>query len=211
MGHLVLLGDSIFDNATYVPGKPAVIDQVRKALGGSWQATLVAVDGNVTIDIERQLARVPADATHFAVSVGGNDALRASSLLHQRAGRVSDGLEMLAEVAQQFRDDYRRMLQQLAGLGKPTILCTIYDAIPILGRAERIALSVFNDVICRVAFGAGVPLVDLRLICTQPDDYSSLSPIEPSHLGGAKIAVALARAAQTHDFQRPGCAVYIDA
>jgi len=29
MTHLVLLGDSIFDNAAYVAGAPAVIDQVR--------------------------------------------------------------------------------------------------------------------------------------------------------------------------------------
>ena len=29
MNHVVLLGDSIFDNASYVPGKPPVIEQLR--------------------------------------------------------------------------------------------------------------------------------------------------------------------------------------
>ena len=29
MRHAVLLGDSIFDNLSYVPGKPAVIEQLR--------------------------------------------------------------------------------------------------------------------------------------------------------------------------------------
>jgi hypothetical protein len=30
MKHVVLLGDSIFDNTVYVPGKPAVIEQLRR-------------------------------------------------------------------------------------------------------------------------------------------------------------------------------------
>ena len=39
-GHLVLLGDSIIDNASYVPGRrPAVIDQVRSRLPEGWSAT----------------------------------------------------------------------------------------------------------------------------------------------------------------------------
>ncbi len=32
MGHVVLLGDSIFDNARYVADRPPVIEQVRRAL-----------------------------------------------------------------------------------------------------------------------------------------------------------------------------------
>lgn len=32
MNHAVLMGDSIFDNASYVPGKLPVIEQLRKSL-----------------------------------------------------------------------------------------------------------------------------------------------------------------------------------
>ena len=32
MSHVVLLGDSIFDNGRYVPGGPSVIEHLRKAL-----------------------------------------------------------------------------------------------------------------------------------------------------------------------------------
>ena len=39
--HLVLLGDSIFDNAAYVPGGPSVIEHLRRILGGDWRATVV--------------------------------------------------------------------------------------------------------------------------------------------------------------------------
>ena len=40
------------------------------------------------------------------------------------------------------------------------------------------------------AFTRGLPLVDLRLICDQDEDYAN--PIEPSVRGGEKIAAAIA-------------------
>src|SRR6476659_6170002 len=86
MGHVVLLGDSIFDNARYVPDRPPVIEQLRRSLPVGWRATLLAVDGHVTNDVERQLCRLPADATHLVVSVGGNDALAESGILRETVG-----------------------------------------------------------------------------------------------------------------------------
>jgi hypothetical protein len=81
MPHVVLLGDSIFDNAAYVAGGPDVIRQLRPKLPEGWRATLLAVDGAVTSGVPNQLARLPSDASHLAISVGGNDALRHSGLL----------------------------------------------------------------------------------------------------------------------------------
>jgi hypothetical protein len=46
--HLVLLGDSIFDNQRYTEGGPSVIDQVKKIVPPDWKASLVAVDGATT-------------------------------------------------------------------------------------------------------------------------------------------------------------------
>jgi hypothetical protein len=70
--HLVLLGDSIFDNRSYVGKRqPSVIDQLKSAIKNQgWNATLVAVDGNVLSDIADQINRVPRDATHLIVSIG---------------------------------------------------------------------------------------------------------------------------------------------
>jgi hypothetical protein len=70
MGHVVLLGDSIFDNARYVPGRPPVVEQLRRYLPPGWRASLLAVDGHGTADVPSQLARLPADATHLFVSTG---------------------------------------------------------------------------------------------------------------------------------------------
>jgi hypothetical protein len=49
---------------------------------------------------------------------------------------------------------------------------------------------VFNDCITRAAFSRGLPVIDLRLICDQDEDYAN--PIEPSVRGGEKIAAAIA-------------------
>ena len=44
--------------------------------------------------------------------------------------------------------------------------------------------------ILRAAAEAGLPVIDLRLVCAAAADYSAISPIEPSVQGGAKIAAA---------------------
>jgi hypothetical protein len=101
------------------------------------------------------------------------------------------------------------MLQALAGIGKPTAVCTVYDAIPGLGAAEQSALAGFNEVILREALLARLPVIDLRLVCDQPGDYSHLSPIEPSMVGGAKIARVIAEMTTTHDFSRGRSTIYV--
>jgi hypothetical protein len=85
----------------------------------------------------------------------------------------------------------------------------VYDAIPGLGPAEQVALAGFNEVILREAFAAGLPVLDLRLVCDQRADYSPLSPIEPSVVGGAKIARVIAEAVTAHDFGRGRSCVYV--
>ena len=193
MAHLVLLGDSIFDNGVYVPGHPDVVRQVRAALPAGWTATLLAVDGAVIRSVPAQLARIPSDATHLAVSVGGNDALGASGVLGARADTVAEAVGMLAQVQAGFAGEYSEMAAQVAALGLPTALCTIYDtrAMEPDHRIIKAALALFNDVITRTAFRLAMPLVDLRLICSEDADYAN--PIEPSAAGGEKIARALAR------------------
>ena len=194
--HIVLLGDSIFDNAAYVPGGPDVVRQLQERLGGGSRASLLAVDGAVVDGVRRQLDRLPADATHLVVSAGGNDALGASGVLREGVRSVAEAVGMLGGVAEAFGRGYGTMLDQVLARGLPTAVCTIYDAnYPEPERKVIVAaLSLFNDAITRAAFARGLPLIDLRLICNEPGDYAN--PIEPSVQGGAKMAVAIARLAE---------------
>lgn len=204
MGHIILLGDSIFDNGVYVPGQPDVVKQLRAALPSGWAATLLAVDGAVTRGVASQLTRLPRDATHLVLSVGGNDALGESHILASPARLVGEAVAMLAEAQDRFAGNYADMLEGVLGLGLPTALCTIYDT-PSSAPNHRIiraALALFNDVITRAAFGNGLSLIDLRLICNEDDDYAN--PIEPSAKGGAKMAAAIAGlVAGTGEERRP--------
>jgi len=193
MNHVVLLGDSIFDNAAYVAGGPDVVAQLRALLPSGWRATNRAIDGDVIAGVARQLRDVPADATHLAVSVGGNDALGWAGVLEERAGTVGAGLERLTEVRDAFRRDYAAMLDAVAARRLPFAVCTIYDPRYPDAELRRLlvtALALLNDVILREAAGRGLPVLDLRLVCGADADFAN--PIEPSEKGGAKIAGAIA-------------------
>jgi hypothetical protein len=50
MRHVVLLGDSIFDNKAYTSGGPDVVTQLQGILPSGWRATLGAIDGATTED-----------------------------------------------------------------------------------------------------------------------------------------------------------------
>ncbi len=191
-GHVVLLGDSIFDNAVYVPGGPSVIEHLRRILPADWKATLVAVDGATLFSVPGQLERIPDDATHLILSIGGNDALGYSfSILSARTDSYAAALTGLAQIRDEFSQQYRQMLDQVRALRRPLAVCTVYDAVPGLQPAESAGLSIFNDVITKHVIAAGVTLIDLRVICNESTDYAAVSPIEPSASGGGKIARAI--------------------
>ena len=206
--HVILAGDSIFDNATYVPGEPCVTEQLGVHLGNRGSVSMVAVDGSFAEQVADQIRSLPADATHLYVSTGGNDALKYLPRLHSRVLTDDSPWTAWAEIQGSFRQDYRGMLQAVLATGLPSAVCTIYDAVPIVSDRERAALSLFNDVIMAEAVSVGVPVVDLRLVCTEAGDYSSLSPIERSCAGGDKIARALARVLDEHDYAQNKAVVY---
>ena len=115
--HIVLLGDSIFANGAYVGGGPDIIEQLNRRLPAGARATLNAVDGSVASAVRLQLQIAPADATHFVVSAGGNDALHQAGLLEEKATSVAEALGKLAAVREKFAQDYRAMLDDVTSRG----------------------------------------------------------------------------------------------
>ena len=194
MPHIVLLGDSIFDNGAYVEGGPDVVTQLRALLPESWRATLSAVDGATVEDVPRQLGCLPDDASHLVVSAGGNDALGHADLLDKAASSSAQVLGWLDDAARAFERRYADMLAAVLDRALPTTLCTIYNGNlgPPAQRRATAALAVFNDVVLRAAVEHRLDAIELRLVCTGPLDYAN--PIEPSVRGGEKIARAIVRA-----------------
>lgn len=208
MHHLVLVGDSTIDNAAYTDGGPPVISHVRHQLPGGWRATLGALDGSTTDDIPLQLKTLAPDATHLLLSVGGNNALLCAHVLDAPVTSSAQALLLLSDVAREFESAYRRTVNDCLSLSLPLVVCTIYNGnFPDADYQQRVAvaLTVFNDVIIRVAVENGLKVIDLRLVCTSPDDYAN--PIEPSAAGGAKIARAIVRAVT--EAAAPGRGAYV--
>ena len=210
MKHLILLGDSIFDNRSYVNGGKDTIANLCEQMPDDWTATLLAIDGSVADTVARQLPSVPEEATHLFVSAGGNDALGEMGILQMRASSAEEIFNELSNVAARFEDRYRRMLDAVLAFGKPTAVCTIYYPRYPDSRMQKVAvaaLASFNDVIIRQAFLAGVPLIDLRYVCDEDADYAN--PIEPSEAGGAKIAKTIIRVVNEHSYLSRKTAVYL--
>jgi lysophospholipase L1-like esterase len=209
MKELILLGDSIFDNAAYVAGGPDVCRQVGERLPRDWRATLLARDGSITADVLHQLQRLPGGATHLVISTGGNDAINRLALLGQGVASVGQALDLLWEVAARFRAEYRDMLEAALSWGLPSAVCTIYHPFfedLFLQRAASAGLAFFNEAILLEATRCRVPVLDLRLIFTEPEDYAN--PVEPSVAGGAKLADAICRLFRDHDFSTPQARIY---
>jgi hypothetical protein len=192
--HIVLLGDSIFDNAAYTQGLPDVVTHLGRIAPAGTTATLLAVDGSTTADVRRQVAKLPSDVSRAAVSMGGNDAILHADALDLPIRSTRDALAVFGERAAMFEASYRTTLAEVVGRVPQTVVCTIYNANLSGDEAAlvRVGLMFFNDVILRVAFEWHLPVVDLRLVCVDPRDYAN--PLEPSSRGAEKIAKSIAAA-----------------
>ncbi len=205
---ITLLGDSIFDNAVYVPGEPCVTDQLQELMPTDVGVKLLAVDGDCVKHVKTQLEEVPRGATHLFVSVGGNDALGHYEALFGGHQHAQDLFTIWNQIQSDFRKQYRGMLEAVVALNRKTTVCTIYDGVPGIEPIALTALSLFNDVIVAAAAAMGLPIVDLRQVCNEPSDYSDVSPIGPSVKGGRKIARALHLVYSGHDFSGRQSVIY---
>jgi hypothetical protein len=178
--HVVLLGDSIFDNGAYTGGKPDVLAQLLRVLPHHWKASLLARDGATIEGIPAQLARLPRDASQLVLSVGGI---------------VAAAIEMLADAVAEFESAYRGAVGACLSHRLPLVICTIYSGNFENARYRKLvrsAVALFNDAIIRTAVDYKLKAIDLRLVCSRPEDYAN--PIEPSSIGAARIARAITAA-----------------
>ena len=188
--HIVLAGDSIFDNDVYVMGEPGVVEQLRRSIPKDWSACKIAVDGDCIRDVEKQLEWLPTHATDLVLSVGGNDA-REYRYLIDKIKAPKDIVGILSGPKAEFAAQYSSLLGRLKSLPVRLIACTIYTAIPFEEPEWRafapLAIGEFNKIIRLEAEKLSIPIISLENVCTEPTDFSTTSPIEPSSQGGQKI------------------------
>ena len=218
MKHIILLGDSIFDNSSYVnPGELDVPNQLRTLVGKDCKVTHLAVDGHVTRHIQTQLNNLPSDATHLFISVGGNDGLGHLSVFNEPIENVGGALQKMYLIGERFKKEYSSMLENVLKHGLPTSVCNIYYPRFYSNSLDRVssylrmgvnveklqhmamaAETIFNDIIMYEVFKRNLPLIDLRILCNDDQDFAN--PIEPSCIGGIKIAKTINKIANDYSF-----------
>ena len=206
--HIALIGDSIFDNGGYVDEGDSVIEQLSRKLAENTKARLLAVDGDVTDDVYAQLENLPDDTTHAFISCGGNDALRIASVLNKPVESVGHAMDVFTEIKNQFEERYSRMVRAVCNKVENVTICTVHDSVPDYTERALTALSIFNEVILKEAFRVNAPVIDLRLVCNEAEDYSLVSPIEPSKYGAKKISDQIIKVTEEHDFNSNETIVY---
>jgi len=195
---ITFYGDSIFDNRPYVARHEDTVE--------AWAAKLIsnptrmkAVDGHTTTDLLEILESLPKkiDPKESAViSIGGNDALQSRWVLQQPTQSVGLAFHELQPILNIFRKNYTMVLESLIEHFELRNLrvCTIYNGIPDLPTEARTALGLFNDIITEEAGLRSIRVIDLRVICAEPECYSDISSIEPSSIGAQRITEAVRQA-----------------
>lgn len=191
MDHIVLLGDSIFDNESYVDRNEDVTAHLRGMAQKDYKITLCAVDGAMIDGVSNQLDRIPGDATNLVLSIGGNDVLQYESILTNNSLTALEFLTNFADVLEKFKARYKKIIISVLKINLPLTVCTIYNGNleQELVKPARVTVSLFNDIIYQIAGEYNLQVIELRNICTKPADYAN--PIEPSSIGGRKIAQAI--------------------
>ena len=227
MKHIVLLGDSIFDNSSYVNfGELDVSNQLRSLVGHNSKVTNLAVDGHKIRHVKNQLNNLPSDATHLFVSVGGNDGLGHLSVFHIPVNTIGESLQHMYRIGENFKIIYSEMVDLVLSYNIPTTFCSIYyprfdarslnrvqhymSAIQNGREIQEMAMAaetIFNDIITYEIFKRKIALIDLRVLCDDDEDFAN--PIEPSCLGGMKIAKTINKITNDHNFEINSCEVYI--
>ena len=189
---LVLLGDSILDNAPYTEPEPDSTFHLQQMLP-DWTVERLARDGATMSSVAAQLGAMRGRPDAAVLSVGGNDAIEHIGLLNRPATSSPRFLGELLEVADDFGRRYEAVARLVAEHADRTILCTIYEVRlePIeLARLARVPLALLNDRIVRIGARMGIDVLELRSVCTEPGDF--VLEIEPSAHGALKIARAIA-------------------
>ena len=192
---VTLIGDSIIDNMSYVePPGLCVLGHLDK-LKPNWTFEQRAVDGHTTVNVlESQLIKKNDSPT--VLSIGGNDLLKRMDLLtSQETLTAAELFEELHRELVEFEIRHSSILDKIRG---PALICTIYNPsfkrdneLAPLQKSAEIAVGLFNDVIQRNSAASQHQTLELRNIFLDAVDYAN--PIEPSDIGGKKLAENIIR------------------
>lgn len=184
---IVLAGDSFFDNQAYVKENESVSD-IISAICPEVFVEKLAVDGAKVADIQKQIANLSLDFSALYISAGGNNALALRKTLQEEG--ISRAFNLINEALFKFKLEYQSMLQKAVsrfGSNRIKVFC-LYTSIPNLTIDEINVLNMFNNCIRSTAKELGVITWCSSALLSDNADFSLFSNLEPSEIGGLKIA-----------------------
>ena len=105
-------------------------------------------------------------------------------------------LEKSSELIGEIQENYTKILEHLSQYDAKVLLCTVYEGdlesdvlLADYDKAGQAMLKMHNDTVYYLASKFDVDVLELRNIFTNKEDYAN--PIEPSHIGGEKLAKAI--------------------
>ncbi len=192
---LILLGDSIIDNKTYVlDDELSVLEHIESKT--EIPVTQLALDGATTDDvINSQIQAIPFGTSHIVLSIGGNDLLNEIAFLMEDFKYTPNQvLERCQSLIAPITQKYESIVSQLQTTSRANLLlCTVYEGnlegsvmYDDIAISSRAMLSLFNDSVYKTHNMFKTGILELRHIFTNKEDNAN--PIEPSHHGGEKLA-----------------------
>ena len=176
--YVILMGDSVLNNANYVPEGKSVFDILKTKLSNSLN---VSKDGATINDLYGQLDKIPIklnnEETYIFISAGGNDILNKGAALTN------------SDIRQLFNSymDFLKALRVKLGNAKINIMNLYLPANPRY-QSYKESIDQWNQLINDNSskIGEMYNVVDLYSLLTTPEDF--IYDIEPSESASEKIA-----------------------
>ena len=176
--NIVLIGDSILNNANYVPSEKSVVDILKTK---TQKVFNFAKDGATISDCYGQLDKIPTDLnttdTYVFISAGGNDILN-------KRGQLDS-----SEITKLFNSymDFIKALRVKLGSAKINI-CNLYLPANPRYNTYKSSIEQWNQLIKENSskIGEMYNIINVDTLLTTPDDF--VYDIEPSEIASQKIA-----------------------
>lgn len=176
--YVILMGDSVLNNANYVPSGKSVVDILKKKISNVLN---VSKDGATISDLYGQLDKIPSKLnkaeTYIFISAGGNDILNKQSELSN------------ADIIKLFNRymDFLKALRIKLGSTKINIMNLYLPANPRY-QSYKASIDQWNKLLNEnsTKIGEIYNVVDLYSLLTTPKDF--IYDIEPSESASEKLA-----------------------
>ena len=183
---IVLMGDSIFKNNTYVKRGKSVEDILKTLYNG--KIINLAKDDEVIKDIYTQINKLPIELnntnTTIFVSIGGNDIL--NKYVYSETTDVNN-FEKLNVIYLNYKDALSKLREKFPN--PKIMLSNLYYPQSVKYLRYRELIKKWNDLLFEYQddpINKINDILDVSLLMTDINDFSLC--IEPSETGGMKIA-----------------------